>query len=72
VRTTEISVSGMAHAWPAGPGGQNVSYVDNTRINYPVYVTNFWFNNNLRLVNKRILLELILLVLMVLVLLSNL
>jgi poly(3-hydroxybutyrate) depolymerase len=49
LRTTEISVSGMGHAWPAGSGGQNTNYVDSTRINYPVYVTNFWFNNNLRL-----------------------
>lgn len=49
LRTTEITVSGMAHAWPAGPGGQNTNYVDNTRVNYPVYVMDFWFNNNLRL-----------------------
>ncbi|MGZ5779942.1 MAG: extracellular catalytic domain type 1 short-chain-length polyhydroxyalkanoate depolymerase [Burkholderiaceae bacterium] len=48
LRTTEISVSGMGHAWPAGPGGQNVDYVDNTRINYPVYITGFWWANNLR------------------------
>jgi poly(3-hydroxybutyrate) depolymerase len=48
LRTTEISVDGMQHAWPAGPGGQNLSFVDATRINYPVYVTNFWFTNNLR------------------------
>src|ERR1035437_7392301 len=48
LRTTEISVSGMAHAWPAGPGGQNVSYVDNTRITYPAYITSFFFANNLR------------------------
>lgn len=33
VRTSEISVSGMAHAWPAGSGGQNSNYVDNTKIN---------------------------------------
>ncbi|MBS0307991.1 MAG: PHB depolymerase family esterase, partial [Proteobacteria bacterium] len=49
LRTTEITVSGMAHAWPAGPGGQNSNYVDSTRINYPAYVMDFWFNNNLRL-----------------------
>jgi poly(3-hydroxybutyrate) depolymerase len=48
LRTTEISVSGMGHAWPAGPGGQNTNFVDNTRINYPVYVMDFWFKNNLR------------------------
>jgi poly(3-hydroxybutyrate) depolymerase len=49
VRTTEISVSGMSHAWPAGPGGQNTNYVDNTRIKYPAYITSFWWANNLRI-----------------------
>jgi poly(3-hydroxybutyrate) depolymerase len=48
LRTTEISVAGMGHAWPAGPGGQNTNYVDNTRINYPAYITGFFFANNLR------------------------
>jgi poly(3-hydroxybutyrate) depolymerase len=48
LRTTEISVDGMQHAWPAGPGGKNTNFVDATRINYPVYVTDFWFKNNLR------------------------
>ena len=48
LRTHEITVSGMAHAWPAGTGGQNAHYVDATKINYPVFVTDFWFKNNLR------------------------
>jgi poly(3-hydroxybutyrate) depolymerase len=48
LRTTEISVSGMSHAWPAGPGGQNTNYVDSTRITYPAYITSFWWANNLR------------------------
>jgi poly(3-hydroxybutyrate) depolymerase len=48
VRTHEITVSGMAHAWPAGSGGQNANYVDSTKVNYPAFVMNFWFNNNLR------------------------
>lgn len=48
LRTTEVSVSGMGHAWPAGPGGQNANFVDNTRINYPAYIASFWFANNLR------------------------
>jgi poly(3-hydroxybutyrate) depolymerase len=48
VRTTEISVSGMSHAWPAGPGGQNTNYVDATRITYPTYITGYWWANNLR------------------------
>lgn len=48
LRTTEISVASMAHAWPAGSGGQNTNYVDGTRVDYPVYITAFFFANNLR------------------------
>ncbi len=48
LRTSEITVTGMGHAWPAGPGGQNASYVDATKVNYPAFVMDFWFNNNLR------------------------
>lgn len=48
LRTHEISVSGMSHAWPAGSGGQNSNYVDATRVNYPAFVMDFWFKNNLR------------------------
>ena len=48
VRTHEITVSGMGHAWPAGSGGQNANYVDATRVNYPAFVMDFWFRNNLR------------------------
>ena len=48
LRTTEITVTGMGHAWPAGSGGQSASYVDATKVNYPAFLMNFWFNNNLR------------------------
>jgi len=48
LRTHEMSVSGMSHAWPAGSGGQNTNYVDATRVNYPAFVMDFWFKNNLR------------------------
>jgi poly(3-hydroxybutyrate) depolymerase len=48
LRTTEITVTGMGHSWPAGTGGQNANYVDATKVNYPSFVMNFWFNNNLR------------------------
>jgi len=48
LRTHEISVSGMAHAWPAGTGGDNTNYVDATHINYPVFVMDYWVKNNLR------------------------
>ncbi len=47
-RTSEIVVTGMAHAWPAGAGGQNSNYVDATKVNYPAFVMDFWFKNNLR------------------------
>ncbi|WP_370660479.1 extracellular catalytic domain type 1 short-chain-length polyhydroxyalkanoate depolymerase [Massilia soli] len=48
VRTSQITVTGMAHAWPAGTGGQNASYVDATKVNYPMFLMNFWSTNNLR------------------------
>jgi poly(3-hydroxybutyrate) depolymerase len=48
LRTTEMSVTGMSHAWPSGQGGQNSNYVDGTRVNYPAYLMSFWFKNNLR------------------------
>ena len=48
VRTSEIAVTGMGHSWPAGTGGQNVSFVDATKVNYPSFIMNFWFSNNLR------------------------
>jgi len=48
VRTSEMTVTGMGHAWPAGSGGQNGNYVDATKVNYPAFVTDFWFTNNLR------------------------
>lgn len=50
LRTTEITVNGMGHAWPAGTGGQNTNFVDATHINYPSFVMDFWFKNNLRVV----------------------
>ncbi|WP_426192272.1 extracellular catalytic domain type 1 short-chain-length polyhydroxyalkanoate depolymerase [Massilia sp. DWR3-1-1] len=48
VRTSEMSISGMAHAWPAGAGGQNTNYVDASHVNYPAFIMDFWFKNNLR------------------------
>lgn len=47
-RTAEMVVTGMGHAWPAGPGGQNSNYVDATKVNYPKFLMEFWFANNLR------------------------
>ena len=48
LRTSEITVTGMAHAWPAGTGGQNSHYVDATKVNYPAFIMDFWFRNTLR------------------------
>jgi len=48
LRTHEITVTGMGHAWPAGSGGQNTNFVDSTKVNYPAFVMDFWFKNNLR------------------------
>lgn len=47
-RTAEMSVSGMGHAWPAGSGGQTTNFVDAAHVNYPAYLMDFWFRNNLR------------------------
>jgi poly(3-hydroxybutyrate) depolymerase len=48
VRTHEITVSGMGHSWPAGTGGQNMNYVDATKVDYPEFVMDFWYKNNMR------------------------
>jgi poly(3-hydroxybutyrate) depolymerase len=48
LRTSEISVASMGHAWPAGTGGQNAHYVDASKVHYPSFLMNFWFTNNLR------------------------
>jgi len=48
LRTSEITVTGMGHAWPAGTGGQNSNFVDASKVNYPAFVMDFWFKNNLR------------------------
>jgi poly(3-hydroxybutyrate) depolymerase len=49
LRTTEITVGGMGHAWPAGSGGQNTNFVDAAHVNYPAFVMDFWSRNNLRM-----------------------
>ncbi len=48
-RISKIIVSGMGHAWPAGPGSSGGgSYIDHTHVNYPDYITEFFFDNNRR------------------------
>ncbi|QIX26294.1 PHB depolymerase family esterase [Nocardioides sp. JQ2195] len=46
-RVSLITNSGVAHAWPAGagPGG---TYISANSIDYPAYVTDFFFENNRR------------------------
>ena len=48
-RVSLISISGMSHAWPAGSGGSGGgTYVSYNYINYPAWITAWFFNNNLR------------------------
>lgn len=49
-RISKVMVNGMGHAWPAGPGTPGGgSYIDHTHINYPAYITDFFFTNNRRI-----------------------
>lgn len=48
VRTSQVTVTGLGHAWPAGSGGQNANFVNATRVNYPAFIMDFWFDHNLR------------------------
>ncbi len=48
-RVSKILVNGMGHAWPAGnnsSGGGN--YIDHAHINYPEWITAWFFENNRR------------------------
>ncbi|MFL0809029.1 MAG: PHB depolymerase family esterase [Agarilytica sp.] len=49
-RISKVMVNGMGHAWPAGPGSSGGgSYIDHTHINYPDYITAFFFESNRRM-----------------------
>lgn len=48
MRTSEIVVAGMGHAWPGGPGAQNANYVKDTILDYPNFIMTFWNSSNLR------------------------
>ncbi len=48
LRSSQIAVAGMGHAWPAGSGGQNGNFVDPNRVDYPAFLMQFWFAHNLR------------------------
>ena len=53
LRTSEMTVSGMGHAWQAGSGGQNTNFVDATHVDYPAFLMQFWFANHLRVSQLR-------------------
>ncbi|MCL8025906.1 extracellular catalytic domain type 1 short-chain-length polyhydroxyalkanoate depolymerase [Nocardioides bruguierae] len=46
-RVSLFTNTGVAHAWPAG-AGPGASYVDPDSVDYPAYVTGFFFGNNRR------------------------
>ncbi|RPF22577.1 extracellular catalytic domain type 1 short-chain-length polyhydroxyalkanoate depolymerase [Myceligenerans xiligouense] len=46
-RVSLIQNSGLGHNWPAG-GGPGGSYISTNSIDYPAYVTGFFFENNRR------------------------
>lgn len=47
-RVSQILVSGMSHKWSNGNGG-NTGYFVNNKVDYPNYVTQWFFNHNLRI-----------------------
>jgi len=48
-RVSLIKSDGMGHAWPAGSGmGPEEHYIAKRGVNYPAYVTSFFFDNNRR------------------------
>ena len=48
-RVSKLIVAGMGHAWPAGIGsGGSSYYIDHNHVNYPEYITAFFFENNRR------------------------
>ncbi len=53
-RVSEINITELEHAWPAGessPGGEGI---DNTQIDYPAWISRWFFANNKR-VNQLVL-----------------
>lgn len=47
-RVSRILVNGMGHRWSTGNGG-NTGYFVNNKVDYPNYVTQWFFDNNRRL-----------------------
>ncbi|WP_237064798.1 extracellular catalytic domain type 1 short-chain-length polyhydroxyalkanoate depolymerase [Microbulbifer guangxiensis] len=46
-RVSSLLVSGMGHAWPAGEGVEGF-FVDGKHVNYPAWITEWFFANNRR------------------------
>jgi poly(3-hydroxybutyrate) depolymerase len=49
-RVSKITVSGMGHDWSTGNGG-STGYFVNNKVDYPNYVTQWFFDNNRRVGN---------------------
>lgn len=47
-RVSVISNTGLGHAWPAGTGAGG-AYISSNSIDYPAYLTSFFFENNRRI-----------------------
>lgn len=47
-RVSIIMNKGLGHNWPAGQGGSSSNYINKRSINYPKYITKFFFDNNRR------------------------
>lgn len=47
-RVSVIQNTGLGHSWPAG-GGPGGPYISTSSIDYPAYVTEFFFENNRRI-----------------------
>jgi poly(3-hydroxybutyrate) depolymerase len=47
-RVSVIQNTGLGHNWPAG-GGPGGTYISTNSIDYPAYVTEFFFENNRRI-----------------------
>jgi poly(3-hydroxybutyrate) depolymerase len=50
-RISLIMNSNLGHNWPAGQGGNGTNFINKKSINYPLYLTKFFFKNNLRAKN---------------------
>ncbi len=54
-RASKMIINGMGHAWPAGPGSSGGGqYIDHSYVNYPEYITAFFFNNNRRAITNKV------------------